>query len=1130
MSRNRIFLIGGILIASAGVGWHYFPRSIAPNVDATYTAGNFTAAENGKTYAFDGVGNLLIGSFTLPNPVADSLIVDGASNAVAAKDILTAFPSNNKMYDTNNSDTFNNGEGIIVSADMVLGANDVVSLPGIGALQTIPTVNAPKALMYVDQGSTSSSFDPQEDILQQVFNNTGNVTADGSTLMRTAENTFTFFDVNLNGQMDFDANDNAYSLAGETLLRDADSDGRPSAGDSIITAQNIGLRRFSPGSGGCFDGSISNDPDYNAGEIVWLDVAGDCTSFTTGVDSILLGNAVPTGGSTAFGTAENEIGYLDVDNSGTFTCSRTSVCEPVVYSGVYGIDLFTGSYPPLTMAFFDSSTEGTDGIATTGTAWDESGGLENVIRVNALLNGSEQKYVYIDANSDSLYTVSEDIFSLVVSGSAASLTTLQTIRTFDANEKMTMNPGIPMTSFAPGNGAIVLSTDANLSAGPLDGSGTDRVLLPGTVLDGMPAPVKYFDHDLSGSFASGDDIVGDVDASGYFNADDILTTQVIAAASVNAISDSYLTGVSIYQRVGNTCVGAGTDTLVGSDVSTPFLGQAITITKAPYAATDAVASRTLCVYANIADNGVHGKIWQLVIPTGGTSFASGGGSPTSDFTVTSNPVQFTINAPVVMTATSVKAGQSSMYTFTYTATEDAIDNAQGLLDATFPATFSVTGATVACTDDGVSVSITPSISSQLVRAVNASGSAVASGSVVSCVVSGVINSTTTGTSGAFTIGADAGSTTLMKYVDTDNTITLSSASHSDSSSVATPNVITLSAPNGGESLTAGSTSAITWSTTGTGISYVNISYSLDSGSTWSSIATNEANDSSYSWTVPSVNSSSVMIKVQGTDLVTIVDDDTSDAVFSISSSSGSSTSTATTTTTTTDTGATTTTEVPATTETPITTSTEPESSTLTGGIYIKLADSPTVYAIDNDIVRHPFYDAQTFFTYQSNFDGVLTVDTDTFYQSILGNPMPVNSKTILVKFGTDTAVYSTNTDEDGAGLLVLIPYESTAVSAMGEKWYENVITLESDAFAYYRVSSESETPTSLAQWASSGYLTNKWHLMYADAINDPDGDGAATWIEAMWGTSPYDPDTDNDGYNDWLEVETGHSPFVSGGV
>jgi len=59
----------------------------------------------------------------------------------------------------------------------------------------------------------------------------------------------------------------------------------------------------------------------------------------------------------------------------------------------------------------------------------------------------------------------------------------------------------------------------------------------------------------------------------------------------------------------------------------------------------------------------------------------------------------------------------------------------------------------------------------------------------------------------------------------------------------------VTSPNGGEAWQAASTQTISWTYNGT-ISYVNLYYSKDSGSTWTTIALSVANAGSYSWAIP----------------------------------------------------------------------------------------------------------------------------------------------------------------------------------------------------------------------------------------------------------------------------------------
>jgi subtilisin family serine protease len=75
-------------------------------------------------------------------------------------------------------------------------------------------------------------------------------------------------------------------------------------------------------------------------------------------------------------------------------------------------------------------------------------------------------------------------------------------------------------------------------------------------------------------------------------------------------------------------------------------------------------------------------------------------------------------------------------------------------------------------------------------------------------------------------------------------------------------VVTVTYPNGGETLTAGSVATITWSWTGS-FSTVNIDYSTNGGSTWTSIVSSTANDGSHAWNVPSTATTQGRVRVSG---------------------------------------------------------------------------------------------------------------------------------------------------------------------------------------------------------------------------------------------------------------------------
>ncbi|BDS11782.1 T9SS type A sorting domain-containing protein [Aureispira anguillae] len=92
--------------------------------------------------------------------------------------------------------------------------------------------------------------------------------------------------------------------------------------------------------------------------------------------------------------------------------------------------------------------------------------------------------------------------------------------------------------------------------------------------------------------------------------------------------------------------------------------------------------------------------------------------------------------------------------------------------------------------------------------------------------------------------------------------------------------ITLVQPNGGEVLYACETYPVQWTQTGTVSNYWNIDYSLDGGIIWTSVASNYlSTNGQFNWTVPNVQSSTVLMRVR--DALNTTTEDTSDAVFTI---------------------------------------------------------------------------------------------------------------------------------------------------------------------------------------------------------------------------------------------------------
>src|SRR5204863_5784637 len=92
--------------------------------------------------------------------------------------------------------------------------------------------------------------------------------------------------------------------------------------------------------------------------------------------------------------------------------------------------------------------------------------------------------------------------------------------------------------------------------------------------------------------------------------------------------------------------------------------------------------------------------------------------------------------------------------------------------------------------------------------------------------------------------------------------------------------VTITQPNGGETLYVCQTYTISWNQSGVVSNYWNIDYSLDGGLIWSSVTSNYlATNGKYVWTIPTVQSSTVLVRVK--DALNAATVDQSNNIFTI---------------------------------------------------------------------------------------------------------------------------------------------------------------------------------------------------------------------------------------------------------
>ena len=118
-------------------------------------------------------------------------------------------------------------------------------------------------------------------------------------------------------------------------------------------------------------------------------------------------------------------------------------------------------------------------------------------------------------------------------------------------------------------------------------------------------------------------------------------------------------------------------------------------------------------------------------------------------------------------------------------------------------------------------------------------------------------------------------TYLVKVVDANNTC---KQDVSNANFTVAPAQPVLTYPNGGEQISWGQSVNITWNAA-TFYSSVRLEYSTDNGVTWTLITSSTSNDGTQSWTVPQINSTTVLVKASNSSNVN--SNDVSNAVFSI---------------------------------------------------------------------------------------------------------------------------------------------------------------------------------------------------------------------------------------------------------
>lgn len=244
---------------------------------------------------------------------------------------------------------------------------------------------------------------------------------------------------------------------------------------------------------------------------------------------------------------------------------------------------------------------------------------------------------------------------------------------------------------------------------------------------------------------------------------------------------------------------------------------------------------------------------------------------------------------------------------------------------------------------------------------------------------------------------------------------------------AQPQTVLVTAPNGGETLRPGSRVWITWDSTGRAMEFVHITYSTDDGATTTTIAKGIPNTGSYAWRVPDVYAPHAFVRVDVTDLASVLASDRSDADFVIDGTRPMAPS-------------------PVTGAAEVITDVEP-------GDIVQSPSFATVYAIDGDGTRRPFDVPGVLETYDVADEAIAVVTDATLPTIPLGVPMLPKPGVALVQFPFARTVYAV---EGSGSYAILRPLHSEAIAAAmyGEEWKLYVWMLPEGYRHFYHGGSE----------------------------------------------------------------------------
>jgi len=133
----------------------------------------------------------------------------------------------------------------------------------------------------------------------------------------------------------------------------------------------------------------------------------------------------------------------------------------------------------------------------------------------------------------------------------------------------------------------------------------------------------------------------------------------------------------------------------------------------------------------------------------------------------------------------------------------------------------------------------------------------------------------------------------------------------------------------------------------------------------------------------------------------------------------------------------------------------PANAAAQAGDLIKMDGLSSVYYLDADGSRYVFPSESVYFSWYSDFSGVVTIPASELQTYPLGSNVTMRAGTNLVKITTDPSVYAVSAD----GTLQKIQSEADAIALYGSTWASMVVDVADSFFTNYTIGTALPTGT-----------------------------------------------------------------------